>query len=61
MKFPDFSDSKLFTLKPDIVDIPAEMNKPVYDLIIGVETMAKMNIVLDFAKTEITIDHNKYQ
>ena len=35
------------------------MNKPVYDLIIGVETMAKMNIVMDFARMEITIDQNK--
>ena len=59
LKFPEFSESKLFKLKPDIVDIPPEMNKPVYDLIIGVETMAKMNIVMDFARMEITIDHNK--
>ena len=35
------------------------MNKPVYDLIIVVETMAKLNIVMDFAKMEITIDQNK--
>ena len=40
MKFPSFSESKLFTLKPDIVDVPVEMNKPVYDLIIGVESMS---------------------
>ena len=43
MKFPAFSESKLFKLKPDIVDIPATENKPVYDLIIGVETMANGN------------------
>ena len=35
------------------------MNKPVYDQIIGVETMARMNIVMDFTKMEITIDQNK--
>ena len=46
--FPEYSDSKLVTVKPDIVDIPAEMSKPVYDMILGVETMAKMGVVLDF-------------
>ena len=58
MKFPEFLSSKLFTLKPDTVDIPLEMNKPVYDLIIGADTMAKMSIVMDFSKCKITIDHN---
>ena len=40
IKFPKFSESKLFKIKPDIIDIPHEMNKPIYDLIIGVEKMA---------------------
>ena len=57
MKFPSFSESKLFTLKPDIVDVPVEMNKPVYDLIIGVESMTKMGVIMDFAEMQITIDH----
>ena len=57
MKFPSFSESKLFTIKPDIVDVPVEMNKPVYDLIIGVETMTKMGVIMDFAERQITIDH----
>ena len=35
------------------------MNKPLYDLIIDVETMAKMNKVMDFAKMEVTLDQNK--
>ena len=34
------------------------MNKPVYDLIIGVETMAKIGVVMDFVKMEISIDQN---
>ena len=58
MKFPAFSESKLFKIKPDIVDIPKEMNKPVYDLIIGVETMAKMGVVMDLVEMEISIDQN---
>ena len=55
MKFLKFSLSKLFTLK---LDIPLEMNKPVYDLIIGVETTAKMGIAMDFSQFELSIDHN---
>ena len=58
IKFPEFSESKLFKIKPDIVDIPPEMNKPIYDLIIGVETMAKMGVIMDFAEMQVTIDHN---
>ena len=59
--FPEFSKSKVAHIRPDIVEIPAELGKPVYDLIIGVETMAKMGIVLDFANKEITIDQIKHQ
>ena len=54
---PKYSDSKLISIRPDIINIPDEMNKPVYDLIIGVETMAKLGIVLDFSKKSIIIDH----
>ena len=59
--FPEYSSSKRFSVKPDIVEIPDHMSKPVYDLIIGVETMAKMGVVLDFGQKEITIDHISLQ
>ena len=32
------------------------MNKPVYDLIIGVETMTKMGVILDFQNKMLVID-----
>ena len=40
--FPDF-----MKVAPDMVDIPSESNQLVYDLILGVKTMAKMGIALD--------------
>ena len=43
-------------MKPDIVDMPAESSPPVYDLIIGVETMASLGCLLDFSNKEITLD-----
>ena len=56
IRFHDFSESKLFRVRPDIVDVPKEMNKPVYNLIIGVKTMTKMGIVLDFKTKMLVID-----
>ncbi len=53
---PEFSSSKLFAVRPDIVDILADENKPVYDMILGTETMAKMGVVLDFQEKSIAID-----
>ena len=38
LTFPEFSTSKLFSVRPDIVNVPAEHNKPVYDMILGTET-----------------------
>ena len=43
-------------MKPDIVDMPAGTSPPVYDLIIGVETMANLGCILDFQNNEITLD-----
>ena len=53
---PKFSKSRLVTMKPDIVDMPADTSPPVYDLIIGVETMASLGCILDFQNNEITLD-----
>ena len=56
LTFPEFSDSKLFSVRPDIVNVPAEQNKPVYDMILGTKTMSKMGVILDFQDKSITID-----
>ena len=44
-------------MKPDIVELPKDVSPPVYDLIIGVKTMANLGCVLDFQNKEITLDH----
>ena len=59
--FPDFSGSKFVKIKPDIVDMPSETSKPVYDVIIGIKTMARLGIVLDFEEKAITIDRIKLE
>ena len=59
MSSPAFSESTLFHIKPDRVNVADSMDKPVYNLIIGVETMTKMGIMLHFRSKEIIIDFNK--
>ena len=54
--FPEFSRSKVANFRPDIVKVPADHPKPVYDLIIGVKSLAEIGAVLDFSKQQITID-----
>ena len=36
-----------------------ETSKPVYDLILGIETMSRLGIILDFEEKAITIDKIK--
>ena len=55
---PEFSKSRLVTMKPDIVDMPADTSPPVYDFIIGVETMASLGCILDFQNNDITLDRS---
>ena len=43
-------------MKPDILDMPADTSPPVYDRIIGVETIASLGCILDFQNEEITLD-----
>ena len=54
MKFPMFSESKLVKLKPDIISMPEGTSPPVYDMIIGIETMQDLGIILDFSDNQIT-------
>ena len=54
--FPDYSRSKVAKFRPDIVKIPASHPKPIYDLIVGVKSLAHIGTVLNFAKQTVTID-----
>jgi hypothetical protein len=52
----NYSASKKVHLRPDIVEYPKGGPKPLYDLIIGKETLHDIGTVLDFKERTITID-----
>ncbi|MCP4745877.1 MAG: hypothetical protein GY874_06995, partial [Desulfobacteraceae bacterium] len=56
LRFPEFSRSKVASFQPDIVEVPKTAAAPVYDLILGVKSLANMGAILDFAEATITID-----
>jgi hypothetical protein len=56
--FFEYSDSKRYLAEPDIVKYDKN-NKPQYNLIIGVKTMKKYGIILDFKDKMITVDEVK--
>ena len=56
---PEFSESRMVTISPDIHELPKMLLQPAYDLIIGVETTIKMVVVLKFNDMTITIDKQK--
>jgi hypothetical protein len=58
LNFFEYSDSKRYLAEPDIVEYN-KTNKPQYDLILGVKTMMKYDIILDFKDKMITIDEVK--
>ena len=51
--------SKLFSISPDVVDLQPYDEEPIFNLIIGVETLAKYGIVLDFGTKVITVNKIK--
>ena len=56
MKFFEYSESKHYTIRPDVLEYD-KLEKPAFDLIIGVKTMKRLGIVLDFQTNNIQIDH----
>jgi len=49
LKFFEYSSSKAYLVKPDVVEYDKQkMTKPMYDLIIGCRTMKELGIVLNF-------------
>jgi hypothetical protein len=49
LTFFEYSNSKQYMIEPDIVEYdPKTMAKPVFDIRLGVETLSKLGIVLDF-------------
>ncbi len=56
LSFIDYSISKRVHLRPDIVEYAKGGSKPLYDLIIGKQTLHDIGAVLDFKEKTITID-----
>ena len=54
--FPEYSHSKRMHITPDIVEFEDKDEAPMFDLIIGTETIQRLGIVLDFKTKMITID-----
>jgi hypothetical protein len=58
LNFFEYSDSKRYLVEPDIVEYDKN-NKPQYDLILGVKTMKKYGIILNFKDKMNTVDEVK--
>ncbi len=58
LSFLECSASKKVCLQPDIVEYSPGDQAPMYDLIIGKQTMHDLGVVLDFQEKTITIDKN---
>ncbi len=58
LNFFKYFDSKRYLAEPDIVEYDKK-NKPQYDFILGVKTMKKYRIILNFEDKIIIIDEVK--
>jgi hypothetical protein len=59
LTFFEYSNSKRYIFKPDIVEYDTrKMAKPAFDLILGVDSLSKLGIVLDFRTKTITVDES---
>ncbi len=56
ISFVEYSASKKIRLQPDIVEYSPGDQAPIYDLIIGKQTMHDLGVKLDFQEKTITID-----
>jgi hypothetical protein len=58
LNFFEYFNSKRYLVEPDIIEYNMN-NKPQYDLILGVKTMKKYGIIVDFKDKMITVDEVK--
>jgi hypothetical protein len=59
LTFFEYSNSKQYIFKPDIVEYdPKKMARPAFDLILEVETLSELGIVLDFRTKTIAVDES---
>ena len=57
LTLPKFSISKTMSVMPDIQFIEEGQPSPMYDLIIGIETLANWKAILNFHSKTLSIDH----
>ena len=57
LTLPKFSISKIISVRPDIQSIDGDQPPPMYDLTIGLETLAKWKTILNFDDKTATINH----
>jgi hypothetical protein len=55
LNFFEYSNSKRCLAAPDIVEY-SKINRPQYDIILGVKTMKEYGVILDFKDKMITVD-----
>ena len=54
MKFQEFSESKHYLITPDVLEYDGKtMQTPPFDLILGVKTLKKLGIILNFRDDKI--------
>jgi hypothetical protein len=58
LNFFEYSNRKRYLAEPDIVEYD-KSNMPQYDVILGVKTMKKDGIILNFKGKMITVDEVK--
>jgi hypothetical protein len=58
LNFFEYSDSERYLAAPDIVEY-SKINRPQYDIILGVKTIKEYGIILDFKDKMITVDEIK--
>ena len=46
-------------MEPDIIVLDKNAPNPAFDMILGVDTLRKFGVILNFAEEIITIDHHE--
>ena len=54
--FISITNTKIFSVRPDVVELQTYNEEPMFNLIIGFKKLTKYGIVLDFGTKVVTID-----
>ena len=59
LMFPEFFKSQIFFVCPDIVIVDKPNEEPMFNLMLGIKSLAKFGTGMDFQDKSIQIDHAK--